>query len=217
MISFNRVIFALLVLSPAIPKVALAVTIDSPVSVVQCQPLALTWHGSATTGEIYISAVEGKDTSSIPLIQFMPQPATPSGEGSLTWPKVNLTAGTQFTLIVSDANGAPNFSGEATVLQGSGTCDLVNSNGASGDSKQALSGSTPTSQSGPNSSGTSKSAAAKGSTSIGSTATSMSGSTAQGTSHNSTTPGSTSGVAGQVFPGKFAAGLVAVAIIAAIL
>lgn len=77
-----------------------AATIDSPTSLIECQPAALTWHNADPTGDVYISVLPNKDISAKPLIQFPPQKGT---DGSLTWPKVNVTANSMITLVVNDA------------------------------------------------------------------------------------------------------------------
>lgn len=117
-----------------------AATIDTPMTAVECQPLSLAWHNANPSGQVYISLVEGKNTGAQPLLAFTPQPG--SVEGVLTWPKVNVTAGTQFTLIVNDASGVPNFSGQVNVQKGpeSGTCGAIGSGTSAGGSTTPATG-----------------------------------------------------------------------------
>ncbi|PWN38231.1 uncharacterized protein FA14DRAFT_170944 [Meira miltonrushii] len=168
-----------------------AATIDTPMTVVECQPISISWHNADPSGPVYISLVEGKDTSGTPLIQFQPQPG--SAEGTLVWPKVNVTAGTQFTLIVNDATGKPNFSGQAVVQHGpeSGTCGAIGSGTSGGSSGGASSGGA---SSGATSTGTSSGSSTPASSSSSSTTPSSSGTSSSGSTSSTSSTGSSSSV-----------------------
>ena len=173
-----------------------AATIDTPMTAVECQPLSLAWHNANPSGQVYISLVEGKNTGAQPLLAFTPQPG--SVEGVLTWPKVNVTAGTQFTLIVNDASGVPNFSGQVNVQKGpeSGTCGAIGSGTSADASTTPATGgsttptsSTTSSSTTPSSSSTTPSNSGSSTSSGGSSSTTTTSSAAKpssGTTTNST-------------------------------
>lgn len=92
-----------------------AATVNTPSSLVQCQPAAITWSGASSQGSVYLSVIQGQTVGSTPLVSFAPQSGS---SGSLTWSKVNITAGTEITVVINDATGVVNYSSQAKVLSG---------------------------------------------------------------------------------------------------
>ncbi|UZJ56361.1 hypothetical protein CBS101457_005681 [Exobasidium rhododendri] len=180
--------FLLLAVS-LIVSVEASPVINSPTTLVQCQPAALTWTDALPP--VYISAVEGTSTSSNPLLTFQPQD---EASGSLTWPKVNITEGTTLTFIINDSKGVNNFSGQVTVKPGASDCTLIGGDASdSSDSTAAATTATAAgSTSGSVSAGTSKNGTSTPSTSSTTTAdTATSPSTSKSTTTNTTTTPST--------------------------
>lgn len=130
-----------------------AARIDTPTTAVECQPLSLKWHEADPRGLVYISAIEGKDISAQPLIQFQPQQGI--AEGTFLWDQVNVTAGTTITFIINDASGSVSYSGQTTIQKGprSGTCNAVGS-GSSGGGSSGSTGTKPPSTTPPTSGST---------------------------------------------------------------
>ncbi|KAF8753512.1 Secreted protein [Rhizoctonia solani] len=84
-------------------------SINSPASVVQCQPIQLSW--TATKVPVYISIIPGGQPGAAPLYDFGVQEPN---KKSLTW-TVNQPAGTDVTFQIKDADGAVAYS---AVLKG---------------------------------------------------------------------------------------------------
>ncbi|CAO1625709.1 unnamed protein product [Parajaminaea phylloscopi] len=125
-----------------------AATVNSPASLIQCQPAAIQWNDAAA-GDVYLSVVKGKDISGPALETFPTQSGT---SGSYTW-KVDQPAGTELTFIVNDSTGKQNYSSQVTVNAGSDSSCL---NGAAA----AAGGASSTASSSPASAATSASSAA---------------------------------------------------------
>jgi len=89
-----------------------ALLINTPPSLIECQPAALTFSGGS--GPYFLSVLPGGQTSATPIEQF-PQQAT---AGSYTW-VVNVPAGTAITLRLSDSTGSINYSAPVTIQSGS--------------------------------------------------------------------------------------------------
>ncbi|SCV74753.1 BQ2448_7782 [Microbotryum intermedium] len=113
-------------------------TISTPTSLIQCQPIALSWT-AGSGAPYYVSAIPGGDASGTALEQI--------GGGALnattfTW-TVNIAAGTSVTLKVIDKSGNPNYSQKVTVQAGSNTCTLVNSSSGGSASSGSSSAAAP--------------------------------------------------------------------------
>lgn len=98
--------------------------IDTPSSLVQCQPVALTFHDG--TAPYFISVLPGGQPSAEALIRFPEQ----ASAGTFTW-TVNLPAGTSVSLAITDSTGAQNFAQQVTIQQGNSDSCLTATTGAS--------------------------------------------------------------------------------------
>ncbi|KAK9897409.1 hypothetical protein P389DRAFT_169169 [Cystobasidium minutum MCA 4210] len=96
----------------AIAKIAHAqLMINTPASVVQCQPTLLTFGGG--TAPYFLSVLPAGQASATPILTLPDQ----AQAGSYTW-TVNLPAGTNITLQVRDGTGAVNYGSPVVVQQG---------------------------------------------------------------------------------------------------
>lgn len=131
---------ALIALVPAV----LGLTINTPSSVVQCQPVLLTWSGG--TPPYYITLIPAGQVSA-PALETFP---TQTGN-SLTW-IVDQQQGASFNIAIKDNTGAVAYSDIVTVQPSS---DKTCIGGSSNVSSPPSTGSTPTSTGAgsPNSSG----------------------------------------------------------------
>ncbi|CAO1630837.1 unnamed protein product [Jaminaea pallidilutea] len=114
---------------------AQAATVQSPPQLIQCQPAAISWTGAQ--GDVFLSIVQGKDTSAAPLEQF---PQQSGASGSYSW-TVDQPSGTQLTFVINDSTGKPNYSSQVTVSQGQSNDCLDSSSSASSSSSSSSSGS----------------------------------------------------------------------------
>ncbi|CAE6392924.1 unnamed protein product [Rhizoctonia solani] len=96
-------------------------SINSPASVVQCQPVQLSW--TATKEPVWISVIEGGKPGSLPIEDFGQQ--TP-GTKTLTW-LVDIPAGRSVTMQVRDSAGAVAYSGNV-IIQDSSDSKCVRKN-----------------------------------------------------------------------------------------
>ncbi|PWN36241.1 uncharacterized protein FA14DRAFT_161049 [Meira miltonrushii] len=144
--------------------------VNTPNPLIQCQNYQITFSGGTPPYSLYATkeGVYGDILSQIG--------SNISGT-SYTW-KVNLAAGTQINLFITDASGQQNTSGGATILGsndssclGTANTSSAPSGGASGSSTSA--GSSPSSSSGGNS-GSSGSTSAPSSSNTGSSGASRS-------------------------------------------
>jgi len=95
---------------------ASALTINTPASVVTCEPLKFTWDAGSSKSPFFISLFPAGQTGVDPLKQF------PAQDGdSYTWDKVDLPPNTSFTTGLKDGDGNQAFSAPATVRAGSNT------------------------------------------------------------------------------------------------
>ncbi|GMK57010.1 hypothetical protein CspeluHIS016_0308500 [Cutaneotrichosporon spelunceum] len=101
----------------ALSGIANALTMNTPPSLVQCQPIKLTWE--AGVPPFYLAVVPGGQTSAAPLVNF---PTTDAM--SQTW-MVSLAAGTSVTIMVTDGTGEMSVTSPVTVMAGSNT-DCMN-------------------------------------------------------------------------------------------
>ncbi|RXW21724.1 hypothetical protein EST38_g4123 [Candolleomyces aberdarensis] len=83
------------------------ITINTPLSVVVCQPVQFTWTGG--TGPFFLPGAAA-------IVDFGRQDASP-----FTWNPANLPVGTSFFLQLRDSTGQVGQSGTATIQTGSDT------------------------------------------------------------------------------------------------
>ncbi|WWC70859.1 uncharacterized protein I206_104811 [Kwoniella pini CBS 10737] len=107
------------------------ITVNSPASLVQCQPAALSWSGG--TAPYIVAAIPGGQPSAAALTTI-----SQSEQGnSLTW-TVDLPANTQITIKLTDAKGSIQYSSPVTIQSGSDSClNGASSSGSSGNSTSA--------------------------------------------------------------------------------
>lgn len=162
---------------------ASAATINTPASITQCQPAALSWQGA--TGTVRLSILPGGEVSAAPIENL---PDQTGASGSYVW-TVNVAAGTNITITINDGSGMPNYASPLVVLPSSDSSCL---NG--GSSSSAAAGGAATSSAASSSAAASSSSARSSSSaaasSMSSAASSMSASPT--TSRSTTTSGSAS-------------------------
>ncbi|KAM0751472.1 hypothetical protein T439DRAFT_355391 [Meredithblackwellia eburnea MCA 4105] len=100
-------------------------TINTPTSLVECQPASLTWSGGSAP--YWVSIVRGNSNGKDILFQF---PSTQST--SVTW-IVNMTAGTNVGLGIRDKSGTLNYSDAVTVQNGTSS-DCIGKDNSSDNS-----------------------------------------------------------------------------------
>ncbi|CAE6487223.1 unnamed protein product [Rhizoctonia solani] len=88
-------------------------SINSPASVVQCQPVQLSW--TATKEPVYIAIIPGGQPGAAPLKDFGQQPP---GTKTMTW-KCDRKAGSSITFQIKDAAGAVAYSANVNVQSSS--------------------------------------------------------------------------------------------------
>ncbi|CAE6475875.1 unnamed protein product, partial [Rhizoctonia solani] len=103
--------------------VAQSLVINTPASVVQCQPAQITW--TATNTPVFLSIIPGGQPGAAALQDFGSQ----SGS-SLTW-TVNLAAGTSITFQLRDSTGAVAYSSPVTIQSSSDSSCIGQSGSAS--------------------------------------------------------------------------------------
>ncbi|CAE6466825.1 unnamed protein product [Rhizoctonia solani] len=86
-------------------------SINTPSSLVQCQPAQLTWNASNTP--VYISIIPGGNASAPALMDLGRQSGT-----STTW-NVNITGGTSITFRIVDTLGVNAYSAPVTIQSSS--------------------------------------------------------------------------------------------------
>ncbi|WWD04970.1 hypothetical protein V865_003041 [Kwoniella europaea PYCC6329] len=158
------------------------ITVNTPASLVQCQPAAISWTGG--TGPYIISVIPGGQPSAAALETINDN----ESGNSLTW-TVDIAANTEITIKLTDSTGAIQYSSPVTIQSGSDSC--LNGSSASGSSSATASGASAAS-SGAASSASSASGASGASTSAASGASQT---TATATAATSTVTGSASGSA----------------------
>ncbi|KAK9893614.1 hypothetical protein P389DRAFT_198861 [Cystobasidium minutum MCA 4210] len=117
-----------LLLAFALSKQVLAATIESPASVITCQPIAIKYK-DAPAGDVFISVIKGGDPSSRALVDLGKR-AGPSG--SMTWIP-NLPADTEITFKLVDKDGQVAFSAALEIQAGSDTSCVDRSISVTGD------------------------------------------------------------------------------------
>ncbi|KAI0001498.1 hypothetical protein BJV74DRAFT_819037 [Russula compacta] len=101
------------VILAAFIHLASALTANTPMGAVVCQPLHLGWTPDGSPPPYYLTLIPAGQPAGSPLKQFPPQQGN-----SYTWSEVTLGAGTSFTFCVKDGNGQQWYSGPATVQDG---------------------------------------------------------------------------------------------------
>ncbi|KAI9461704.1 hypothetical protein BJY52DRAFT_194882 [Lactarius psammicola] len=104
------------VLLTAFIALASALTINTPASVVTCEPLKFTWDAEGSKSPYFLALFPAGQPGVDALKQFPPQ----DGD-NYTWDKVDLPPNTSFTVGLKDGNGNQAFSAPATVRAGSNT------------------------------------------------------------------------------------------------
>ncbi|BEI81158.1 hypothetical protein CcaverHIS002_0203180 [Cutaneotrichosporon cavernicola] len=106
----------------ALAGIANALTMHTPASLVQCQPIKLSWE--AGVPPFYLSVVPGGQTAAAPLVTFPKMDAS-----SQTW-MVNLAPGTSVTVMVTDNTGETSATSPVTVMAGT-NADCMNASSSS--------------------------------------------------------------------------------------
>ncbi|KAH9002902.1 hypothetical protein EDB86DRAFT_3073402 [Lactarius hatsudake] len=104
------------VLLTAFIAMASALTVNTPASVVTCEPLKLTWDAAGSKSPFFLSIFPAGQPGVDALKQFPPQ----DGD-NYTWGKVDLPPNTSFSVGLKDSDGNQAFSAPATVRAGSNT------------------------------------------------------------------------------------------------
>ncbi|KAJ8589008.1 hypothetical protein M405DRAFT_768264 [Rhizopogon salebrosus TDB-379] len=171
----TTVFAALLSVVPA----AFALTVNTPASVVECQPTLFSWSGG--TGPYYLTLVPGGQSMAAPIKSFPTQTGT-----SYTW-IADLQANTIFNIALKDSTGATSYSDIVTIESGSDiTCvNTVVSEGGSSSGTAVASGTGSTSPASGTASTTAGSSASHASSATSSTATSKSSGAASSLSASS--------------------------------
>ncbi|CAD6575625.1 MAG: hypothetical protein TREMPRED_001462 [Tremellales sp. Tagirdzhanova-0007] len=143
-----------------------ALMISSPVNIIHaslitCQPAALTWTGGSG-GPYYIAILPGGEASAAALENLPAADASPA-----TW-NVDVAAGTNITLRVTDSSGAIAYSSSVVTQAGSSTSCLAAANASSTASSSSASASALASTSASGSSSASGSAKPTGTSSASS-------------------------------------------------
>ncbi|KDE07321.1 hypothetical protein MVLG_02365 [Microbotryum lychnidis-dioicae p1A1 Lamole] len=112
---------------------AQSLLINTPTSLIECQPYAVTWSGGMAP--YYVSVLPGGQLSATALTTLDEQPTTST---TYTW-IVNIASGTTVTLKVLDSAGNSAFTAQVTIQAGSSNACLTASTTA---------GAAPTSSSG---------------------------------------------------------------------
>ncbi|CEH11821.1 hypothetical protein CBOM_07216 [Ceraceosorus bombacis] len=121
--------------------------VEVPSTITVCQPAAISWSGAS--GNVFLSAVIGTDTSVTSSAQRTSFPQQSGASGSYPW-TVNVQPGTTLTFIINDSTGVQNFSSQIQVV-GQNTCNAgadFSGAAATGSSSGSGSGSTSSTRSG---------------------------------------------------------------------
>ncbi|KAJ3744311.1 hypothetical protein DFH05DRAFT_1460426 [Lentinula detonsa] len=161
-------IFAVASIAPDV----LALTVNTPSSLITCEPTLLSWSGG--TAPYYLSILPGGETSSSALKTFDSTNAT-----EYTW-TVDIAADTEVTVQLKDSTGTIAYSDEIDISAGSDTSCVTTSVSAS-----ATAGSTSTDSSASTTSGDTVTSTSSSSDSTSSTtsAASSSSSSSNAASH----------------------------------
>ncbi|WVQ96232.1 hypothetical protein IAU59_003336 [Kwoniella sp. CBS 9459] len=171
------------------------ITVNTPASVVQCQPASLSWSGGKAP---YIVAIIPGGQASAAAISTVDDAAQGT---SLTW-TVDVQAGTSISIKLTDADGNIQYSSPLDVQSGSSDSCLngggssasgsASSGGSSASATSSGAASSPSMGTGPGASDISSSAAASATSAAGSATGSASRTTQTSTAGASTVTGSSS-------------------------
>jgi len=169
---------ALLALLPA--ALAQQLTVSSPSSVVECEPVQLSWNGG--TAPYFLSLIPGGQASAPAIKQFPTQSGT-----SYTW-LADLPSGTTFTISLKDSSGSQQYSSIITIQNGTSTSCVntsVQESGTAGSSGATAGGSSPSGTSGAaTTGGASTTGGSDHSSGSGSATATSSGSSSSSTAHS---------------------------------
>ncbi|ORY76282.1 hypothetical protein BCR35DRAFT_353438 [Leucosporidium creatinivorum] len=143
-------------------------TVNSPASLIECQPTLLSW--TATTSPYYLSIIEDGDASNIAenLGTFT--------NTSYTW-TVDLASGTNVSIALTDGTGQAYYSSSVLIIAGSSTSCL----GTNSATTETAAGSTAASSSAASASGSSSAkSSSSGTASSSASSSSSSSSTTSG-------------------------------------
>ncbi|WVQ98769.1 hypothetical protein IAU59_005900 [Kwoniella sp. CBS 9459] len=110
--------------------VANALTINTPASLIECQPASITWSGGSGS-PYYISIIPGGEASAAALENLPNADSSP-----VTW-TVDIAAGTNITVRITDASGAIAYSSPVVIQAGSSTSCLGTNSGSSSSASAA--------------------------------------------------------------------------------
>ncbi|ADV20257.1 hypothetical protein I315_01587 [Cryptococcus gattii Ru294] len=118
-----------LILLAAVAGALADLTVSSPASLIQCQPVLLSWSGG--TAPYYLAIIPGGQASAAALKDFGEQSGT-----SLTW-TVDTASGTSVSVKVTDSTGAINYSSPVTIQAGSSDSCVSTSTAATGSTESS--------------------------------------------------------------------------------
>ncbi|RSH84532.1 uncharacterized protein EHS24_006054 [Apiotrichum porosum] len=107
-------------------------TINTPASIIVCQPAAVTWTGG--TAPYFVSVIPAGQVAATP-IEYLVDGAS---ETSYTW-NVNLAANTNITLALRDSTGAVVYSAPLVIQAGANT-DCLNATATGNETGGAAAG-----------------------------------------------------------------------------
>ncbi|OXG89300.1 hypothetical protein C348_00256 [Cryptococcus neoformans Gb118] len=116
-----------LILLTAVAGVLADLTVSSPASLIQCQPVLLSWSGGSAP--YYLAIIPGGEASAASLKDFGEQSGT-----SLTW-TVDIASGTSVSVKVTDSTGTINYSSPVTIMAGSSSSCVSTSTAATGSTE----------------------------------------------------------------------------------
>ncbi|OCF30332.1 hypothetical protein I317_04883 [Kwoniella heveanensis CBS 569] len=146
--------------------VANAITINTPASLIECQPASITWSDGAAA-PYYISIIPGGQASAAALENLPDATSSP-----VTW-TVDIAAGTNVTVKITDGSGNIAYSSPVVIQSGSSTSCLGTNSGSSSSAAASASGSSSGSSASASGSATaSASGSASGSSSASASASS---------------------------------------------
>ncbi|KIR67303.1 hypothetical protein I312_102649 [Cryptococcus bacillisporus CA1280] len=118
-----------LILLAAVAGALADLTVSTPASLIQCQPVLLSWSGG--TAPYYLAIIPGGQASAAALKDFGEQSST-----SLTW-TVDTASGTSVSVKVTDSTGAINYSSPVTIQAGSSDSCVSTSTAATGSTESS--------------------------------------------------------------------------------
>ncbi|WVF72192.1 hypothetical protein IAT40_007004 [Kwoniella sp. CBS 6097] len=114
--------------------VANALTVNTPASLIECQPTSLTW-AQGSGGPYYISIIPGGQASAAALENLPNADSSP-----VTW-TVDIASGTNITVKITDNSGAIAYSSPVVIQAGSSTSCLGTNSGSSSSASGSASAS----------------------------------------------------------------------------